>query len=59
MTDEAALQAAAKIRKERIAEMRHVVKTCNCEWPLTVYRNGHGHHPDCPAVPFLVGKKTR
>ena len=40
--------AAAK-RKVMLADLRRVVRLCTCEWPLTVYRNGDGHHSECPA----------
>ena len=43
-------QDAAKQRKAKLANLRRVVRDCTCEWPLVVYRNGHGHDPECPAV---------
>ena len=41
---------AAVVRKAMLANLRRVVKLCACDWPITTYRNGHGHHPDCPAA---------
>lgn len=41
---------AAKVRKAMLANLRRVVRDCTCDWPVTKYRNSHGHHPDCPAV---------
>lgn len=55
MVDPAATRAmrqatAKQMRKAMLANLRRVVRDCTCEWPLAKYRNGHGHHPDCPAV---------
>lgn len=41
---------AKRARKAMLADLRSVVSLCTCEWPLTRYRNGHGHHPECPAA---------
>lgn len=44
----ALLKAAGERRKAMLADLRRVVKLCVCEWPITVYRNGDGHHHECP-----------
>lgn len=44
------LGEAAKRRKAMLSSLRRVVRDCDCAWPIQVYRNGHGHHPTCPAA---------
>lgn len=42
------LEAKAR-RTAMLANLRRVVRLCNCAWPIQTYRNGDGHHPECPA----------
>ena len=41
---------AQMTRKAMLSNLRRIVKLCDCEWPIQIHRNGHGHHPDCPAA---------
>lgn len=41
-------QARAE-RRRMLADLRRVVRVCECEWPIVKYRNGDGHHDECPA----------
>lgn len=46
-----------KARAERLRRMEvaiSIAETCECDWPLVVYRNGTGHHPTCPAYTLPV-----
>ena len=50
----------ARIKREQIvAELRRVVRLCNCRWPLVKYRNGDGHHETCPAHLPLAARFDR
>lgn len=51
--------SAAQARRKMLADLRRVVRLCTCEWPLTKYRNGDGHHDECPAhVPLTLRADT-
>ncbi|HVM07164.1 MAG TPA: hypothetical protein VM345_01775 [Acidimicrobiales bacterium] len=48
------LKQAKAERQERIKKMR----ACECGWPITRYRNGDGHHPECPAHQPDFGERS-
>lgn len=35
--------------RARRKAMRRELNLCECAWPIETYRNGSGHHADCPA----------
>lgn len=41
---------AAQARKKMLVDLYYTTELCDCEWPLRVYRNGHGHSGNCPWV---------
>lgn len=45
--------AAKNIRLLRLKRVTEVLTTCDCEYPVTVMRNGHGHSSGCAAVPLI------
>lgn len=54
----AALEALLK-RRQMLADLQAVVAECCCLWPTTKYRNGDGHHDDCPAHRPLGARSER
>lgn len=51
------LQEARARRLADLTAAQLLVDYCNCQFPLVVYRNGHGHSEDCPFV--VVDKASR
>jgi hypothetical protein len=41
-------------RDGKLRRLQEVYGACACAFPLTSYRNGHGHAEDCPAIEVLV-----
>ncbi len=49
MTDRMKAKAKA-LRDKELAELTELYAACTCAYPITTYRNMHGHDDSCPAV---------
>lgn len=50
------LEAARRKREEHVKSAQLVFDTCACAWPIVTYRNGTGHHPECPRHLAIIDK---
>lgn len=44
------LARAKRARERKLEQMKALVETCTCCWPIVTYRNLHGHDSKCPYV---------
>ena len=44
------LARAKRVRERKLRRLKAIVDVCTCCWPVTMYRNRHGHGEGCPAI---------
>jgi hypothetical protein len=44
------LARAKRVREKRLTRITAMYEACTCMWPITSYRNQHGHGENCPAI---------
>lgn len=52
--------AEDKLKQARLLRRREraLLAMCNCAYPIDRYRNGSGHHPECPTHLEVMAQKS-